>query len=556
MADNRIQFTFEINDKGKVKVDGLTNSFVKMETAVSRVTNRLREQTVASNQSSSAMRSNISDAGLAGATLTELGRTISDSNYGIRGMANNLSQLSTLFITLVSKRGGGILGVKEAFSSLGQQLVGPLGIILLFQSFVAMLERFSMKSEQARKKTEELTKELDEQIDVVSGAIDEFQNYANLLDDIAGGAGTQRLLALTTERLRFMSKEFSKVFDNLAENEFEYIQIMRDGSEQTRRGNAAVKAITEDYKIYLKTSRDLKIALNDQGSTEGEINALLDKKIRLSKQLGLTETSRFEEFVVDLKEEKDGLEDLADIKERLIEMIDLQIEKELELDDARTVDIDSMNLDLKDNFMTQFVQTSALERIEIRRQEALAERKSFEESIDNNLMYQQEITKINEFYAAERDKLMQNSVVIASDASYAIAQVFSEQTAAHKAFSIASATLDTYVGANKALKDETIPNTFARIAAVTAVIATGLANVQRIMQVDESGRSSSFRGRGGFSARTETGGPTFNVVGASQFSQLAQAVEGRDEPVRAYVVASDVTNMQQLENNISNAASI
>jgi hypothetical protein len=91
------------------------------------------------------------NAGLAGATLTELGRTISDSNYGIRGMANNLSQLSTLFITLVSKVDDNVTGIRRvgrAFKMLGKQLMGPLGIILIFQIVVQQLERASIKSKE------------------------------------------------------------------------------------------------------------------------------------------------------------------------------------------------------------------------------------------------------------------------------------------------------------------------------------------------------------------------------------------------------------------------
>ena len=48
----------------------------------------------------------ISSAGLAGATLVEFGRTISDLPFGITAITNNLSQLSTLFVTLVAKTGG------------------------------------------------------------------------------------------------------------------------------------------------------------------------------------------------------------------------------------------------------------------------------------------------------------------------------------------------------------------------------------------------------------------------------------------------------------------
>jgi len=41
--------------------------------------------------------------GGATATVMELGRAISDSNYGIRGMANNVSQLASNFLFMTRK---------------------------------------------------------------------------------------------------------------------------------------------------------------------------------------------------------------------------------------------------------------------------------------------------------------------------------------------------------------------------------------------------------------------------------------------------------------------
>ena len=107
-----------------------------------------------------------SNAGLAGATLTELGRTISDLPFGIRGVANNLSQLSTLFITLVAKSSDGgksLKGVGEAFRLLKNQLLGPLGIILIFQSVIALLDFFSQKSKKAASAADLFTDAADRQ---------------------------------------------------------------------------------------------------------------------------------------------------------------------------------------------------------------------------------------------------------------------------------------------------------------------------------------------------------------------------------------------------------
>jgi hypothetical protein len=120
MADinKSIVYNVEINDKGKVRVEGLTQGFVKMDNAVKKLNLDLEKTAVATSKATAAQGNMIATSGLAGATLTEVGRTISDFNYGIRGVANNLSQLSTLFITLVTKAGG----FKKALVVLRAQL--------------------------------------------------------------------------------------------------------------------------------------------------------------------------------------------------------------------------------------------------------------------------------------------------------------------------------------------------------------------------------------------------------------------------------------------------
>ena len=51
--------------------------------------------------------------------------------------------------------------------------------------------------------------------------------------------------------------------------------------------------------------------------------------------------------------------------------------------------------------------------------------------------------------------------------------------------------------------------------------------------------------------------PDFNVVGASVQSQLAQAIGSSErEPLRAYVVSSDVTSAQEMDRKVIEGASI
>ena len=65
----------------------------------------------------------------------------------------------------------------------------------------------------------------------------------------------------------------------------------------------------------------------------------------------------------------------------------------------------------------------------------------------------------------------------------------------------------------------------------------------------------SFGGGGGGAIASAP--PQINTVGASGINQLAQTISGQEkEPVRAYVVAGDVTTAQSLERNTVREASI
>ena len=145
---NKLIFSIEFTDKGAIrKINGVEKSVKKFNTELQKATASNKEF----NNTLSGREGMVGNAGLAGATLTELGRTISDSNYGIRGMANNLSQLSTLFITLVSKVDDNVTGIRRvgrAFQMLGKQIMGPLGIILVFQIIIQQIEKADLKARE------------------------------------------------------------------------------------------------------------------------------------------------------------------------------------------------------------------------------------------------------------------------------------------------------------------------------------------------------------------------------------------------------------------------
>ena len=173
------------------------------------------------------------------------------------------------------------------------------------------------------------------------------------------------------------------------------------------------------------------------------------------------------------------------------------------------------------------------------------------------------LAEINEKYKKaeveieeETQEAKKSALSIFADASQAMSNLLGKQTAIGKGFAIASALMNTYEAANKTLKDETIPNTFARIAAMFTVISTGIGNVKSIMAVKVPGQGG---GGGALPSAVAQGSaaPAFNIVGASPENQLAQSLaEQEQQPVQAYVVSQDVTSAQSLENNIIEGASI
>lgn len=217
---------------------------------------------------------------------------------------------------------------------------------------------------------------------------------------------------------------------------------------------------------------------------------------------------------------------------------------------------------------------NSLDRIDLQRQAEednwANEQRIFQERIDAAVRNNEDISIINkEAETAEQqhqakmvaidEAAIQARIAVLGhygDAAKGLSALLGEQTEAGKLFAVAAATIDTYAAANKVLRDESIPTTAARIAAMIGVIATGIANVRNIMQTEVP-----TKGKGGGGAGAIATGPTFrpdfNIVGASGQNQLAATVAGQlGEPTRAYVVYDDLRTAGEIEANAVTAAGI
>ena len=140
-----------------------------------------------------------------------------------------------------------------------------------------------------------------------------------------------------------------------------------------------------------------------------------------------------------------------------------------------------------------------------------------------------------------------------------------KQFAVEKAFKIGMAIADTASSALRAFSSQINPldpTSLARaVVAASAATAFGLAQVAMIARTKfqssapaSPANASLGGGSGGGSGRAE---PSFNIVGRSNENILLNAIQAQfDKPLKAYVVARDVTNQQQLDGIISNTSSI
>jgi hypothetical protein len=544
---------------GALKVNEVTQSVDKATSSVKEFNREAKKTT------KDGLNPMIDKTGLAGATVVELGRTISDSNYGIRGMANNLSQLSTLFITLVTTTGGLTNGITALF----QALAGPLGIIIAFQTVITLLERFSIEEEKAKKSVDDLTKSLEFQ----SSKLDFLGRFA------IGSADALAALRREYKELDEFLSSLPEGADQLAENiNFAIEQQQRLLDVRASISNIT-KQLTDDEKELTENQRsELIYDLVDAYELESEILKLLKPQ----QEIGIELTA---DAIDKDKERKAAIEELIKkFKELAIQTAKDDEARKKWAEKRLKEDVNAFAVFAENYTKDAEARKRNEERVERFRQERLAKEAEYAMALgaivsgiaDNvDASYQKEIdiernktTAINnelrkrlsnEQLSANERKNIQNQIA-KNDEALRLKQeeIEKKQFKANKVAAIAEATISTFLAANNVLA-QTKGGSIARIAGMIAVIGAGLANVAMISKQQFVSSQSSLGA--GATTTGSTGAnvqaPDFNIVGQSNVNQLAEVVSSQlDKPIKTYVVTKDVSTAQSMERNIVNGASI
>jgi hypothetical protein len=659
---------------GRTKEYTLTLKKLKLER---QKLNTLRSQSMQSNNQLSNSMDGVSDAtGGATAATLELGRAISDAPYGIRGVANNLSQLASQFSFMSNKvdaTTGKVAGFSGAIRQLGVAIKANLALLLI-QAGIAALDFFSDKMGRSKDGVDSLTNSIDEQAYKLNLLTESMLNAGSAMQTIDKILGTSGF----AEDLKIINNEFS-----------EFSRKYESLSELDKKDESLVSSLLEKYKQLLnirgRITKDLKQLeeLREDGAEVGRIEALesrlklnflikaeleelfkVEKKVSGSSRISVFKQQllNLEKFILDSRQreevaleqseadlneikrryEKEDLQakynsfierqklrfkeykervkgaknaaqliaeaqkkldeslklakveygnainalDSAQFNERLASIRDFNEERErLALENRRKLEDIEFGEESMARQQKPFTtgkrgeaalgaQKDAQTGLEISSEAALAINSIEAELQADILSNEKKAELLLEKEQREKDFLrgaeMRSKALItldrieleskrqaAADGAALLnsaSQLAGKSTKAGKALAVASTTISTYSATQRAYESQIIPgdptSVPRAVLAGAAALAAGLARVKQILAVKVAGVSGGSAPSGG--GRTFD----FNLVGSTGQDQLAQAVGGQfsQGPVQAYVVSSQMTSQQQLDNIIESDA--
>jgi hypothetical protein len=356
-------------------------------------------------------------------------------------------------------------------------------------------------------------------------------------------------------------------------------------AESTKKGHDEFKKAANERTAILEREAKLKY----DGQRLDEELAKIDRQRKIDEAVASGKLASEKKLI-----EEEYNKAIIDIREKYakIEADKLKAKKDKEEKEEKKKADDKKKKDKKDlddigDAIIKDLEKQQARKEEYDQQEADNRQYNFEQKlldIEDEKKLNQEIAKDTTKTAEERykalKKLNEDGVISdkeASDAKIAIAQaekdarnaalaeganvlnqaseLLGKNTAEGKALAVASATISTYLSAQKAFESfASIPvyGVGLGIAAASVAVASGLATINKILSVPVPGASGG--GGGGGSMPSMPAAPAMRPTGFStgQPSQTPPKVE----PQKVYVVESDITNSQNKVARIQSKATI
>ena len=376
------------------------------------------------------------------------------------------------------------------------------------------------------------------------------KKVANYVKETVKAAKSNIELNKTAAEARILRQGLIEQYDREAEKLRQVRDEERNTIEERIAANNKLSEVLDKQEQQMLETVDAEIAAAqaafDRSGLEEDRLALIEAQQERTAVLAQIEGFRSEQLSNDLALQREALE---------------LTQSQREAENNRAIENEKAQAELLEG---EYLRLLALQDIADKEREI--EIKRLEEKRDayqkGTQAWQDANNELEDFKAEsdrqdlERERQIQKAKQqLTTDAIANIISIVGENSKFGKAIAVVGAIRNTFQGATKALADLPPPFSFVQAA---ATVAAGFRSVKDIVATQEP-QMPSFAGSsgGGVSTATVPTPPSFNVVGASGVNQLAQTISGQAEkPLKAYVVAGEVTTAQSLERNAVKEASI
>ena len=476
--------------------------------------------------------------------LTSLGAAFTASEEGqnkFTKMMNTISVVTGNVVDILANLGEGIFAIGKAMVKLATgDLAGASA------AWGEMKENINEVTDSIKNFGEETQKEIG-----IMNKLSDARAYADKLE--------RKLIIERAEADRKRADLLEKAVDKEKYNLQERIGFLNEAAQVeediTNKEIEAARIRFETKVEENKLSKSTKEDLDEEAELKAQLIQLETARLTKAKEV----TSQ----IIGLKAEEKAKEKLARDEKKAeaeADILEAAANEEKRLAAIKAI-TDKYKLE---------EQKTEVEKLEIEKEKRLKEL----DDLNAHFIQKAAIAKFyDEKISAEKDKIntvsTDNSIKFSELETEAKLQIVGnmlsqsatlvdEQSAAGKAIAIATTGINTTMGVMQAIAN--LPPPVSYIAAGISG-AMGLMNVQKIISTpipSASGRGNI--GGGGSTpsmASIPSAPPSFNVVGTSGTNQLADAIGGQEQqPVQAFVVASDVSTAQELDRNIIEGASI
>lgn len=491
----------------------------------------------------------------------------------------------------------------ENFDALGKVLGGILGVVinpLKFAFFSIKLgiqesmlawENSFLGGKDAEKIKELNADILETKSSIVEVAEDFVKAGSDIVDNFSEAVGevsnistiaTEELSKVNIKSANEQAKSYTKAKENSViaqaesskliakyEREQEIQRQIRDNVnlslEERQEANDKLLNILSEQETELLKNADLQIQLaslelqrNDSAENQAAlIQAQAEKQQILADITGKTSEQEVNRVAL-LNEEVALMQTITD-SENERNKIQSEFEAEREVDPLKKLQLQKEALDQENKLILEDIEKKRLLYAEgtQARVDAEEQYKNQKQAIDNAItVNEDEQGKQRE---ADAKAVEDAKIGIANAGLNVLGAIAEEGSALSKGVAVAQATMNTYQGITAALSStSTVPDPLGqalKVANAISVGVMGLMNVKKILAtkpVEKTAPNISLGAGGGAPAV-----PSFNLVEGSADNQIANSLnEQNQQPIKAFVVTSDVTTGQELDRNIIDNSSL